>query len=249
MEPVIAYAESHDQALVGDKTIAFWLMDKEMYTNMSDLTDRTLIIDRGLALHKMIRLITCILGGEGYLTFICNEFGHPEWIDFPRDGNGGSYHHARRQWGLIHDHLLRYKYLYRFDHAMMCMEEAIKWLLTPPAYISVQNEGDKIIVFERAGMLCVFNFHPTKSFSDYRVPVRVPGKYIVALDSDDTYFGGHGRISHKTEYFTEPYKFMGAEQSAMLYIPSRTAMILVPDEVWREKAPAPEVMYPPEEEH
>ena len=249
MEPCIAYAESHDQALVGDKTIAFWLMDKEMYTNMSNFTERTLVIDRGLALHKMIRLITCTLGGEGYLTFMGNEFGHPEWIDFPRPGNGDSYQHARRQWGLVRDHLLRYKYLYRFDHAMMCLEEALRWLPTPPAYVSVKNEGDKIIVFERAGMLCVFNFHPTKSFTDYRVPVRSPGKYVIALDSDDPYFGGHGCVSHDSAFFTEPYAFMGFPQSMMLYIPSRTALILVPAETWEAKAPAPELMYPPEEEH
>lgn len=127
-EATIAYAESHDQALVGDKTIAFWLMDKEMYTNMSDLTEWTPIIDRGMALHKMIRLLTHSLGGEGYLNFMGNEFGHPEWLDFPRDGNGSSFWYARRQYNLIDDNLLRYKYLYAWDRAMHHLEDKYQWL-------------------------------------------------------------------------------------------------------------------------
>jgi 1,4-alpha-glucan branching enzyme len=118
-EPAIAYAESHDQALVGDKTIAFWLMDKEMYFNMSDLSPRTPIIDRGISLHKMIRFITCSLGGKGYLTFIGNEFGHPEWLDFPREGNSSSFTYARRQFNLVDDKLLRYKYLNEFEKGML----------------------------------------------------------------------------------------------------------------------------------
>lgn len=126
MEPTVAYAESHDQALVGDKTIAFWLMDKEMYSHMSDLTPLTAVIDRGLALHKLIRLITHALGGEGYLNFIGNEFGHPEWLDFPRAGNGESYHYCRRQFNLVDDPLLRYKYLFAFDAAMNQMESVYK---------------------------------------------------------------------------------------------------------------------------
>jgi 1,4-alpha-glucan branching enzyme len=128
MEPNIAYVESHDQALVGDKTIAFWLMDAEMYTNMSTLSPLTQIIDRGIALHKMIRLITYGLGGEGWLNFMGNEFGHPEWLDFPRQGNNDSYHYARRQFNLVEDELLRYKFLNRFDAKMNQVEEKYKWL-------------------------------------------------------------------------------------------------------------------------
>lgn len=136
LEKSIAYAESHDQALVGDKTIAFWLMDKEMYTNMSDLTERTPIIDRGLGMHKMIRLIVHGLGGEGYLNFIGNEFGHPEWLDFPTAANGSSFQHARRQFNLPDDNLLRYKYLNAFDKGMNDLEQQFKWLAAPQAYIS-----------------------------------------------------------------------------------------------------------------
>lgn len=168
-ENTVAYAESHDQALVGDKTIAFWLMDKEMYTHMSMLSEPSLIIDRGIALHKMIRLITHALGGEAYLNFMGNEFGHPEWLDFPRVGNNDSYHYARRQWNLVDDPLLKYKFLNEFDKAMNLTEEKYGWLRSDPAYVSWKHEGDKVIAFERGGVLFVFNFHPTKSFTDYRV--------------------------------------------------------------------------------
>lgn len=127
-EPNIAYVESHDQALVGDKTIAFWLMDAEMYTHMSTLSPLTATIDRGMALHKMIRLLTYGLGGEGWLNFMGNEFGHPEWLDFPRAGNNDSYHYARRQYNLVADDLLRYKFLNRFDASMNALEEKYHWL-------------------------------------------------------------------------------------------------------------------------
>uniref|UniRef100_A0A2S2P9Z1 1,4-alpha-glucan-branching enzyme n=1 Tax=Schizaphis graminum TaxID=13262 RepID=A0A2S2P9Z1_SCHGA len=135
MEKTVAYAESHDQALVGDKTVAFWLMDKEMYTHMSVTSDPSLIIDRGIALHKMIRLITHSLGGEAYLNFIGNEFGHPEWLDFPRDGNNSSYHYARRQWNLVDDELLKYKFLNNFDKSMNRLENKYGWLNENPVSI------------------------------------------------------------------------------------------------------------------
>jgi 1,4-alpha-glucan branching enzyme len=134
-EHTSAYCESHDQALVGDKTLAFWLMDKEMYTNMSELSDRTPVIDRGLALHKMIRLITFALGGRGYLNFIGNEFGHPEWLDFPREGNGNSFHHARRQFNLVDDHLLRYKSLNEFDKYMLDLDTKFNILQLSEVFI------------------------------------------------------------------------------------------------------------------
>lgn len=130
-EKTVAYAESHDQALVGDKTLAFWLMDKEMYDFMSKITPLTPIIDRGLAMHKMIRLLTHSLGGEAWLNFMGNEFGHPEWLDFPRVGNNESYHHARRQWNLVDDDLLRYQFLNNFDREMNLLEEKYKWLSSP----------------------------------------------------------------------------------------------------------------------
>lgn len=161
-EKVIAYAESHDQAIVGDKTIAMWLFDAEMYHNMSTLQQESLVTNRGMALHKMIRLLVCGLGGEGYLNFMGNEFGHPEWIDFPREGNNWSYAHCIRRWDLVEDNLLRYKFLNAFDEGMIQLEGKTKWLCALDQYVTEKHEGDKIIVFEKGGMLFVFNFHHTK---------------------------------------------------------------------------------------
>jgi 1,4-alpha-glucan branching enzyme len=110
-ENCICYTECHDQALVGDKTLAMWLFDRDIYDCMSVDQPETLVVTRGMALHKMIRLITFALGGEGYLTFMGNEFGHPEWIDFPREGNNWSYHYAIRRWDIADDNNLRYSRL------------------------------------------------------------------------------------------------------------------------------------------
>jgi len=225
-EKSIAYCESHDQALVGDKTLAFWLMDKEMYTHMSDLTPMTPVIARGLALHKMIRLLTHSLGGEGYLNFEGNEFGHPEWLDFPRAGNNNSFHYARRQWNVVDDHLLRYRYLNNFDRAMNMSAAKYNWLEAPQAYVSLKHEVDKVIVYERAGLLFIFNFHPASSFTDYRVGVEEPGKYEVILSSDEAEFGGFDNIATDAKHFTTPMEWNGRKNWLQVYIPSRTCMVL-----------------------
>jgi 1,4-alpha-glucan branching enzyme len=226
-EKSIAYAESHDQALVGDKTIAFWLMDKEMYTNMSDLTEMTPIISRGIALHKLIRLLTHALGGEGYLNFEGNEFGHPEWLDFPREGNGNSFKYARRQWNILDDHTLRYKYLNEFDKAMNTLESAYAWLSAGPAFISLKHDGDKVIAFERGGLLFIFNFHHTQSFTDYRIGVNIPGEYKIVLSSDMKEFGGWDRVDVKESRFvTTEEEWHGRKNWIQVYSPSRVALIL-----------------------
>jgi len=225
-EKSIAYAESHDQALVGDKTLAFWLMDKEMYTHMSDLTTMTPIIARGLALHKMIRLLVHSLGGEGYLNFEGNEFGHPEWLDFPREGNNNSFQHARRQWNIVDDQILRYRYLNNFDAAINHLEEEYRWLSAPQAYVSLKHEGDKTIVYERSGLLFIFNFHPTKSFTDYRVGVDEAGEYRTILTSDEKKFGGFENVSLDSKFTTTPMEWHGRKNWLQVYIPSRTCLVL-----------------------
>ncbi|KAF3164777.1 alpha-1,4-glucan branching enzyme [Orbilia oligospora] len=225
-EKTIAYAESHDQALVGDKTLMMWLCNEQMYTHMSDLTELTPKIQRGLELHKMIRLISHTLGGEGYLNFEGNEFGHPEWLDFPREGNGNSFWYARRQWNILDDPLLRYKYLNEFDAAMQNLEEKYHWLSAPQAYISLKHEGDKIIVFERANLIFVFNFHPTNSFPDYRIGVEVAGKYKVILSSDNKLFGGFERVDENGEFFTTDFRWNDRSNFLQVYIPTRTAIVL-----------------------
>lgn len=226
-EPCIAYAESHDQALVGDKTIAFWLMDKEMYTNMSCSSKLTLIIDRGLSLHKMIRLITLAIGGEGYLNFIGNEFGHPEWLDFPRLGNKESYHYARRQWNLVDDPLLRYRFLNNFDRDMIHLEAKYKWLSSSQNYISLRHTEDKVVVFDRAdNLVFVFNFNPSKSFTDYKIGVKEPGTYRIVLDTDAAEYGGHQRLDHSTVYRTFDERWNGRPYCTYVYMPSRCGFVL-----------------------
>ncbi|KRX26342.1 1,4-alpha-glucan-branching enzyme [Trichinella nelsoni] len=228
-EKNIAYAESHDQALVGDKTIAFWLMDKEMYTEMSTLCPLNSTIDRGIALHKMIRLITHGLGGEGWLNFMGNEFGHPEWLDFPRQGNNSSYHYCRRQWNLVDDPLLRYKFLNNWDRAMNLAEEKYHWLSAGPAYTSWKHEQDKVIAFERANLLFVFNFHVNKSYTDYKIGVNKSGKYKMILDSDAEEFGGHQRLDSSCEWFTFPHEYANRANHLCVYAPSRCCFVLALD--------------------
>eukprot|EP01116_Phalansterium_solitarium_P011070 TRINITY_DN26679_c0_g1_i1.p1 TRINITY_DN26679_c0_g1~~TRINITY_DN26679_c0_g1_i1.p1 ORF type:complete len:711 (-),score=252.76 TRINITY_DN26679_c0_g1_i1:344-2476(-) len=231
LEPTVAYAESHDQSLVGDKTIAFWLMDKEMYDNMSVQVPQSAITARGIALHKMIRLITCALGGEAYLNFMGNEFGHPEWIDFPREGNNGSYHYARRRFDLPKEGHLRYKFMSNFDRGMHALEQRYKWLSSPPAYVYLKHEGDKLITFHRGaidgGLFFIFNFHHEKSFDSYRFGVPANGKYRIVLNSDEPEaYGGFGRVAPDTVYFAQPTAWDGCPQSIQVYIPSRTVLVL-----------------------
>ncbi|ODA77479.1 hypothetical protein RJ55_07108 [Drechmeria coniospora] len=229
-EKTIAYCESHDQALVGDKTLIFHLCDAEMYTNMSTLSPLTPVIERGMGLHKMIRLLTHALGGEGYLNFEGNEFGHPEWLDFPREGNNNSFWYARRQLNLTEDHLLRYQYLNNFDRMMNKCEEKYGWLHAQQAYISLKNESDKVIVFERAGLVFIFNFHPSESFKDYRIGIETAGTYRVVLNSDAKDAGGFSRIDENTRFFTTPMEWNGRKNWTHIYIPTRTALVLALEE-------------------
>eukprot|EP00930_Biecheleria_cincta_P021508 TRINITY_DN15926_c0_g3_i1.p1 TRINITY_DN15926_c0_g3~~TRINITY_DN15926_c0_g3_i1.p1 ORF type:complete len:1787 (-),score=284.53 TRINITY_DN15926_c0_g3_i1:107-5446(-) len=204
-EKTIAYAESHDQSIVGDKTIAFWLMDAEMYTGMGDDgTPGSVVIARGMALHMLIRAITMGLGGEGYLNFMGNEFGHPEWVDFPREGNAWSYQHCRRRFDLADNGLLRYKFLLRWDVSLHALEECTGFASDEHLLVSCQDEELKIIVFERGSLLFVVNLHPSSDYSDYKVGVRDHGRYKVCLDSDAFDFRGRGRTVHDWVYFTQP---------------------------------------------
>ena len=221
-EKNIGYCESHDQALVGDKTIMFRLCDAEMYTGMSKSAN-SFIIDRGIALHKMIRLVTASLAGQGYLNFMGNEFGHPEWIDFPREGNGWSYHYCRRQWSLVDNPDLRYTQLNSFDKAMIKLLKEGN-LLPLSAENRWLHQEDKILIYTKGSTVFIFNFHPSKSFDGYFVPVGEKGTYSVALSSDDAEFGGHSRVDTSVEYetVTTPAGWIGFK----CYLPSRTAIVL-----------------------
>lgn len=219
-EHTISYVESHDQAMVGDKTIFFRLVDKNIYTSMS-VFDQSLIIDRGIALHKMIRLLTIATAGDGYLNFMGNEFGHPEWIDFPREGNNWSYEYARRQWSLVDDHHLRFRFLNDFDKAMITLVKSVDFFQPIPEPLVRDNEK-QILIFRRGNYLFVFNFNPQDSFSDYVFDAK-PGKYTPVLDTDSECFSGFNRIDDQQEHFT---LYRDGRNLLSLYIPSRAAFVL-----------------------
>ena len=223
-EKVIAYAESHDQALVGDKTIMFRLADKEMYWGMNR-GDSNMIVERAVALHKMIRLVTIGAGGEGYLNFMGNEFGHPEWIDFPREGNGWSFKNARRLWSLADNGFLRYELLGNFDKAMINLIKENGVLKSPWTNCRRQHEQDQILVYERAGLIFAFNFHPTNSQTGLFINAPEHGDYKVVLSSDDKQFGGYDRIDKETVYHTWAHDDQLGDGFA-LYLPARTAVVL-----------------------
>ena len=226
-EKTISYAECHDQAMVGDKTIAFRLMDKEMYFSMNK-DSQSDIVDRGVALHKMIRLVTMATCGNGYLTFMGNEFGHPEWIDFPREGNGWSYKHARRQWSLAEPDYLRYRYLRNFDKAMISLAHQ-EGILDERPELFVQDEEKKILIFKRKNCIFALNFNPTVSFTDYGFAVPA-GKYEVVLNTDENEFDGFSRLKTGEVHFSASVRSENGngkyDESLSLYLPCRCALVL-----------------------
>ena len=223
-EKVVSYAESHDQALVGDKTIVFRLIDKEMYFSMRK-DQPNLIVDRGIALHKMIRLATAGTAGGAYLNFMGNEFGHPEWIDFPREGNGWSYKHCRRIWSIAEDAELKFHWLYDFDREMIQFISEHKLLTIPSVDFVMENKPDNVLAFHRGLFLFVFNFNPSQSFTDYGIPLGA-GKYKIALNTDSGRFGGHDRVDKNINYYSMPSSKVTSQHYLKLYLPARTAMVL-----------------------
>jgi len=224
-EKTISYAESHDQALVGDQTIIFRLIGTAMYAHM-EAANGNLIVDRGMALHKMIRLITLATAGHGYLNFMGNEFGHPEWIDFPRAGNNWSFDYARRQWHLVDDPNLKYHCLADFDRAIMELARKRRLFENPNPIKLREHDGDKVLIFERSDIVLAFNFHPEKSFTDYRFEAPA-GKYRMILDSDEPRFCGHGRLEPEQVHFTTmEIDGKRTRNFLSLYLPSRTAIVL-----------------------
>jgi len=222
-EKVVSYAESHDQALVGDKTIIFRLIDKEMYFSMRK-DQPNLIVDRGMALHKMIRLATAGAAGGAYLNFMGNEFGHPEWIDFPREGNNWSYSHARRIWSIAEAPELKYHWLYDFDKEMIQLIRENKLLTIPSVDLVYEHKPDKVLAFHRGLFLFVFNFHPSQSFTDYGIPLGA-GKYKIVLNTDSGCFGGYDRVNESISYYTLPLNKTDSQHYLKLYLPARTAMV------------------------
>ncbi len=225
-EKTISYVESHDQALVGDKTVIFRLIDSKMYWHMM-VDDTNADVARGMALHKMIRLVTLSTINGGYLNFMGNEFGHPEWIDFPREGNGWSYKYARRQWDLVDRQDLQYRFLNAFDNAMVELVSHIHNFQAKPIQKLWEKDDDQILAFMRGEYVFVFNFNPFKSFNDYGI-LAPAGSYTTVLSSDNPDFGGFGNVDESVTHFTVPdplYEPAGLGR-LMLYLPARTAIVL-----------------------
>ncbi len=225
-EKTISYCESHDQALVGDKTIIFRLIDADMYWHFKK-GDENYAVERGIALHKMIRLLTASTINGGYLNFMGNEFGHPEWIDFPREGNGWSYKYARRQWNLVDNHELCYHYLGDFDREMLKTLKLQKDIQKTPVTEIWHNDGDQVLAYQRGELLFVFNFSYNRSYTGYGFMVR-QGTYQVLLNTDDVAFGGHGlnddSVKHLTNY--DPELAKDNKGWLKLYLPARSAVVL-----------------------
>ena len=223
-EKNVGYCESHDQALVGDKTLIFRMADAEMYTGM-DKAYHSLAIDRAIALHKMIRFITLALGSEAYLNFMGNEFGHPEWIDFPREGNGWSHHYARRQWSLAENGYLKYEWLERFDREMLRFARKYRVMTKPAAANLWMDEKNKLLAFAKGDLIYLFNFSPDASPTDFFVPAHITGEgqYRAVFTTDRIEFGGQDRVSERYVYTAKPVPDKGV--GFTVYLPSRTAIV------------------------
>ena len=230
-EKTISYTESHDQALVGDKTIIFRLIDAEMYWHMQK-GDNTLLVDRGIALHKMIRLITATTMNGGYLNFMGNEFGHPEWIDFPREGNGWSHKYARRQWELVDNQNYLYHGLGKFDRSMLELINSVEQFNLLPLYKLWDKEGDQVLAYQRGDLIFIFNFNGVNSYSDYGILAN-PGAYKVVLNTDNPAFDGFGIVDESVVHFTLPdtdTEDLSEKEWLKLYIPARSAFVLKKEE-------------------
>ncbi|MFC1749080.1 alpha-amylase family glycosyl hydrolase [Pseudomonadota bacterium] len=226
-EEHVGYAESHDQAMVGDKSIAFRLMDASMYEKMSVLTESE-IVARGVALHKLIRFVTFMLAGDAWLNFMGNEFGHPEWIDFPREGNNYSHHYARRQWSLVDNKMLRYRQLNEYDKTMNNLDEKLGLLLDKSIELVFADESRKLLVFSRGRTVGVVNFHPTKSWEGVSVGVNENSDYKVVFSTDEMNLGGFDRVKAKDKYPVRKEESSGKQLRVLAYAPSRTAQLLMP---------------------
>ena len=225
-EKTISYVESHDQALVGDKTVIFRLIDDQMYWHMTKGDDNA-AVNRGIAMHKMIRLVTLATINGGYLNFMVNEFGHPEWIDFPREGNGWSYKYARRQWDLVDRKELRYCELNAFDNAMIHLVDDIYDFQALPVVKLWDKDDDQVLAFMRGNYVFVFNWAPFKSYSDYGF-LAPEGEYEVVLSSDNAEYGGFGNIDEGVHHFTQHDELYAPDGKGWLklYLPARTCQVL-----------------------
>ena len=215
----ISYVECHDQCINGDDAMIWRLLGDDMYTTMLRGID-SWNISRGLAYYRLMRLITLSTADLGYLNFMGNEFGHPEWLDAER--------HAHRQWRLATDERLKYACLAAFDLAQMKMVATyLTDFATPPLFRYI-HEDKRLLAFERGHLLFAFNFHETAAYDDILFAVT-PGKYTEILSSDDSTYAGHDNLritDPKVEHFTTPLPDP-LHGDIKLYLPPMVALVLV----------------------
>ena len=231
-EKNISYCESHDQSFIGNYSLSSLLFSSERFWNMSKKSPETIVIARGIALHKMIRLLSFALGGEGYLNFMGNEFGCPDSLDFPKKENRFSYSHCRRRWDLCDNKELRYQFLYRWEIIMNILEEIFNFIGSKEEYISTKHEDDKFIVFEKGDLLFIFNFHPVKSFGGYQIGTKWGSNHKIILDSDEERFMGKGRLKpgHDNFFPCNKKAFNNRPNNIKVDLPARTCMVLIAEE-------------------
>jgi 1,4-alpha-glucan branching enzyme len=193
-----------------------------------------LTVERGIALHKMIRLVTASCAGGSYLNFMGNEFGHPEWIDFPREGNGWSYQHARRIWSISDNPELRFQWLKFFDRDMIQLIREKQLLNIPEIWKIWENKGDQVLVFSRGNLLFAFNFSAYTSYTDYGIAYE-PSKFRVILNTDSGIYGGQDRVDSRMTYYTIPSGGINSQHFLRLYLPARTALVFEKEGIKRIK--------------
>ena len=152
-----------------------------------------------------------------------NEFGHPEWIDFPREGNGWSFHYCRRQWSLRDNGYLKYQWLGEFDQDMIDLAKSADIFKMRFGDLRFHDNEKQVLVFYRQGLMFAFNFNPTKSFTDIKVSLPHIADYEIVLNTDDKKYGGNDLIS-KSRYPAIVDKKGNSVIS--LYLPARTAVVL-----------------------
>lgn len=218
----ISYVECHDQCINGHDAMIWRLLGDDMYNAMLMETE-TWKVSRGLAFYRLMRLITLATADKGYLNFMGNEFGHPEWLDAEE--------HAHRQWRLAEDTSLKYACLNAWDQAQMqLVSDNIESFKTPAMFRYI-HEDKRLLAFERGALLFVFNFNETQAFSDLCFAVT-PGKYLEILSSDERRFAGHDNLritEPPLEHFTQPC-FDPNLGDITLYIPPMIVLVLKRDE-------------------
>lgn len=150
-----------------------------------------IIVDR-LNLLKTIKVITMVLGGEGYLNFIGNEFNHPEWVEFPSKENEWSFERCRRYWDLISkDHGSYYIFLLNFEKKILKIVSELSfggrhWL---DLLERVPNEENSNLLIVKIGSSLKVVINTSQDLSSYKRSKIDDRKYELILYSGGNEYG------------------------------------------------------------